>query len=348
MRAEKIEFGTIEGRTVYQYVLENDQGMEVKIMEYGATITSISVPCNGCKRVHLVCGFDTLEGYLSEEYKANAPYFGSTVGRYAGRIKDGQFTVNGENYQVVCNNGSNHLHGGILGFDKQVWKGELLNQQNIAGVKMSLTSPHMQEGYPGKLEVSVSFLLTRDNELEIEYEAVTDKETPLSLTNHTYFNLNGFSDNIRKHFAMIQASKYQKPDDTNVPVGEVQSVEGEASDLRKEKVLHGTFEQLETGFEHYYIFDKEPGALESVALFKDPEFSRTLEVKTNEPGMLFYTGYYTSDLLKRESGEQYGQFRAFCCETGRYLNGPNISDASGSTLKPGEVYHSKTVFAIQW
>lgn len=348
MRSQKFEFGRLDGKLVHQYVLENDEGMEVKVMEYGATITSVTVPCNGCKRVDLVCGFDSLEGYFSDDYKGNAPYFGCTVGRYAGRIKDGQFTVGGESYQVVCNDGSNHLHGGIKGFDKRVWESEELKLTDAAGVRMKLSSPHMQEGYPGNLEVSVTFILNNQNELEIEYEAETDRETPLSLTNHTYFNLNGFSDNIRKHFAQIHASRYQKPDETNVPVGVLQSVEGEASDLRKEKVLHGIFEKLPTGFEHYYVFDKKPGSLEAVALFKDPEFSRTLEVRTNEPGMLFYTGYYTSDLLRRESGGQYGQFRAFCCETGRYHNGPNIPESPGSTLKPGDTYTSKTVFALSW
>lgn len=348
MRVDKLNFGAFEGHEVTQYLLVNEQGMEVSIIDYGATITSITILGKGSKRVDLVCGFDTMEAYLSEEYKDNAPYFGCTVGRYAGRIKDGQFTIDGKDYEVVCNNGSNHLHGGSIGFDKKMWTGEAFKTSTEVGVKMILRSPHMEEGYPGNLEVSVTFTLNNNNEIELLYGATTDQETPLSLTNHSYFNLNGFTDNIRKHFAQIHSSGYQKPDETNVPVGEVADVAGESTDLRNERVLNELFKSLPTGFEHYYIFDKAEGAYESVALFKDPEFSRTLEIRTTEPGMLFYTGYYTSDLLKRESGDSYGRFRAFCCETGRFHNGPNIPGTPGSTLLPGEAYTSKTVFAFGW
>lgn len=348
MKSDKLSFGSFEGQEITQYLLENKNGMTVSVIDYGATITSITVPLNGSRRADLVCGFDSMEGYLSDAYKANAPYFGCTVGRYAGRIKDGRYSIDGQGYEGVCNNGSNHLHGGAIGFDKRVWKGELFRTQTEVGVRMELFSPHMEEGYPGNLNVSVIFTLNNENEIEIVYSATTDHETPLSLTNHTYFNLNGFTDNIRKHFAQIHADRYQKPDDTNVPVGEVVDVSGTSSDLRRERVMHELFKTLPTGFEHYYIFDKPKGAFETVALFKDPEFSRTLEVRTTEPGMLFYTGYYTSDDLHRESGGRYGQFRGFCCETGRYHNGPNISESPESTLLPGESYNSKTVFAINW
>ncbi len=348
MRSEKLKFGDLNGKSVYHYILENDNGMAVKIMDYGATITSVTVPANGSKRVDLVCGFDSLEGYFSDEYKANAPYFGCTVGRYAGRIKDGEFEIEGKLFEVACNDGPNHLHGGVVGFDKRIWAGELVEGDNSAGVRLQLRSPHMDEGYPGNLDVAVTISLTAENEIEFDYKAVTDHETPLSLTNHSYFNLNGFCDNIRKHFVQINASRYQKPDTSNVPVGEEQTVAGEAADLRKEQVLHSLFDKLPAGYEHFYIFDKEPGVLSKVAFFKDPEFSRSLEVRTTEPGMLFYTGYYTSDKLRRESGGQFGQFRGFCCETGRYHNGPNIPNSPGSTLLPGETYSSKTVFVIKW
>lgn len=347
MRSEKLNFGTIDGLTVYQYILENDAGMIVKIINYGATITSVSIPSGNEERLDLVCGFDSLEGYFSQEYISNAPYFGCTVGRYAGRIKDGRFSVGGSEYKVVQNNGSNHLHGGTTGFDKKIWNGELVERGGSMGVNLKLQSPHMEEGYPGDLGVSVCFWLTADNRIEIEYEAETYRETPLSLTNHTYFNLNAFSDNIKKHIAQIHSGRYQKPDETNVPVGEEQAVDGMAADLRQGAELATVFKELTTGFEHFYIFDKEPAAFEKVAKFMDPESGRSLEVYTSEPGMLFYTGFYTSDNLKRESGERYGQFRAFCCETGRYHNGPNIPSPS-STLAPGVKFKSKTAFAFNW
>ncbi|MCK4854456.1 MAG: galactose mutarotase [Bacteroidales bacterium] len=347
MKSEKISFGSYQNKEIIQYILENDNGMVVKIINYGATITSVSIPSGDNSRVDLVCGFDTLEGYFSEEYKANAPYFGCTVGRYAGRIKDGRFEVDGREYKLVQNDGTNHLHGGSTGFDKKVWEGDLFDHENGTGVKMQYESSHLEEGYPGNLQVIVRFLLTPYNEIKIGYEATTDHTTPLSLTNHTYFNLNGFSSDILNHITRIQASRFQKPDPTNVPVGEEQEVEGTPADLRQAVELAGIFTKQPKGFEHYYIFDKEAGTYGSVAEFSDPASGRSLKVSTDEPGMLFYTGFYTSDSLERESGDNYGRFRAFCCETGRYHNGPNIP-SPGSFLNPGETFETATVFKFDW
>ncbi|PWJ58028.1 aldose 1-epimerase [Dyadobacter jejuensis] len=347
MKVSSSSFGEVDGQTISIFKLQNDQGMVVSITNYGATITSLVVPDATGQLADVVCGFDKLEDYFSEDYLNNAPYFGCTVGRYAGRIKDGEYTINGQVYKGCQNNGSNHLHGGKLGFDKKVWEPKLVDSGT--GVEMRLSSPAGEEGYPGEVDITVTFTLTQDNQLKIRYQGTTDRETPLSLTNHSYFNLSGFEADITGHVAQVDSEYYLLPDATNVPVGERASVEGTPADLRNGVALGTCFVDMPTGFEHYYVFRHRLGVLSPVARFADPISGRTLEVSTTEPGMLFYTGYYTADSLKRnEGGPQFGRFKAFCCETSRYPNGPNIADAPGSTTKPAEVYSSETIFRFSW
>lgn len=348
MKITQKPFGTFEDRQVVLYTLENDNAMTVKITNYGGIVTSIVVPNKSGARTDIVCGFDTLDGYFSDTYKGNSPYFGCLVGRYAARIKDGKFAVDGKTFNVATNDGPNHLHGGVVGFDKQVWNADPFEGPEECGVRLSLTSPDGDEGYPGTVKVTVEYRLTQANELRIHYQAETDKATPLSLTNHTYFNLNGFTDKILDHTAQILGDRCLVPDETNVPVGEEAPVAGTATDFTSPKPIGSAFNDLPNGFEHYYVFPEKSGELEKVAVFSDPSSGRTLEVQTTEPGMLFYTGYYTSDELHREDGTQFGQFRAFCCETSKYPNGPNIAGAPGSTLKPGSKYDGTTVFRLSW
>ena len=184
MKLDKKHFGIHEGQDINLYIMENDHGMRVKIMNYGATITSVEVPGKNGSRHELTCGFDAFEGYFSEAYRNNAPYFGSTVGRYASVIKDARFVLDGTAYKLPANMDPHHLHGGLVGFDKKVWKPETFDNTDGIGVEMTLKSPHMDEGYPGNLEVSVRFLLNNENEIRITYEAVSDQLTPVSLTNH--------------------------------------------------------------------------------------------------------------------------------------------------------------------
>ncbi|PIB35637.1 galactose mutarotase [Reichenbachiella sp. 5M10] len=342
MKVEKRAFGKYEGEDIEQYVLSNDQGMKVKIITYGATISSIELP-TADGHVDVVCGFNSMEGYQSEAYLANAPYFGCTVGRFASRIKDGRFSVDGMEYSVATNDGSNHLHGGVKAFNKRIWKGEVID----GGVAMSLFSPHMEEGFPGNVQVTVQFVLNEANELSISYHATTDQKTPLSLTNHSYFNLSGFQKTIEDTQATILADCYLKPDTTNVPNGELASVVGDPSDLREGKRFSEALAQMETGFEHYYVFD-ENTELRKVAIFDEPATDCKLEILTTEPGMLFYSGYFTSDALHRESGEQYGRYRGFCCETHRYPNGPNIAGAPEVFATPGAPYKSQTVYRFDF
>lgn len=343
MKVEKQNFGQINGQNIEQYVLSNEHGITVKVMTYGATITSLRVPDKNGKAGDIACGFNSIDGYLSEAYLNNAPYFGCTVGRFASRIKDGKFSVDGKEYTLDVNNGSNHLHGGVNALDKRVWTAEVTS----SGVEMSIISDHMDNGFPGLVNIKVSFSINNDNELSIRYKATTDQKTPLSLTNHTYFNLSAFKHTIVGHEATILAEKYLVPDETNIPVGQEKLVDGDSADLRKPIKLNDALKAMETGFEHYYAFDENTN-LRKVAQFSEAESGRNMQVYTTEPGMLFYSGYFTSNELKRESGEQFGRFRAFCCETHRYPNGPNIEGAPRVWTTPDQPYESRTVYKFDF
>lgn len=337
-------FGHHDGQAVALYTLENANGMRVAVTPYGATVTSISVPA-GDGRAELAAGFNALDGYFSDAYRANAPYFGCTVGRYASRIKDGKFSVDGKDYQVDVNDGSNHLHGGVGAFDKRVWT---VDRADGNSLKMSLQSPDGDGGYPGNLTVSITYTLTDDNELVMDYGGTTDAATPLSLTNHTYFNLSGFTETIHNHEARIDADAFLQPDATNVPVGEETAVDGSFTDLRQPVRLGDRLDQTETGFETFYRFAGATDEVREVAHFRHPASGRSLRVLTTEPGALFYTGYFTADDLARENGDQYGRYRAFCIETSRFPNGPNLPGVDDAVLQPGETYRSRTVYQINF
>lgn len=340
------KFGVYEGQEVFLYTLSNSAGMEVKIMNYGATITSVSIPGSEGSREELVCGFDSFEAYFSPAYTSNSPYFGGTVGRFASRLKDGKFSLQGKDYQLATNDGPNHLHGGLRGFDKRMWE---LKEQNSEKnqLTLSLFSPDGEEGFPGNLQVELSFTLGEDNDLSISYAAHTDQDSPISLTNHSYFNLSGFKEDLSNHKVQIATEQYLVPDESNVPVGPLAKSKALGFDLKEGVEMTRVFESLPDGFEHYFIFDQGEG-LQTVAEISHPASSRRMVVRSTEPGMLFYTGMYTSDELKRENGDQFGKFRGLCCETHRYPNGPNIPSAPGAITPAGETYRSTTTFTFSF
>ncbi len=341
-------FGSLAGESVKEYTLKNNNGVEVKITNYGATITTIMVPDSKGNIENIACGFDTLDGYFSKDYVDNAPYFGSTVGRYCSQIKDAKFSLNGKQYQLVKNCGPNNLHGGAIGFDKRVWNAEPFENNRGSGVKMALKSKDLEEGFPGNVNVEVMFTLTDNNELNIEYLATPDADTPLSLTNHTYFNLNAFHSNVECHLAQVHADKKLACDDTGAATGEIVNIEGAADDMRLPKRIGDAHEGMGDGFENFYVLNNEKGNFIEAAKINCPDSGRTLTVSTTEPSMLLYTGKYTSDALKRENGEQYGKYRGFCCETHRYPNGPNIENSPKSITKAGETFKSTTQFKFNW
>jgi len=345
MKIAKTPFGSVAGRPVDLYTLENDHGLTVKITNYGGIVTSLQAPDRNGVPADVVCGFNTLDGYFSEAYRNNSPYFGCLVGRYAARIKDGRFSFDGKTYQLALNNTPNHLHGGVKGFDKCIWDVAGTQQDSSAvALKLTLTSPDGDEGYPGNLNVTVEYRVTNDNELRIRYLASTDKATPLSLTNHTYFNLNGFQDKVLEHVVQLSADRYLVADDTGVPVGGEATVVGTVCDFNRPKRLGDCFKELPMGFEHFYVFSKPARALAKVAEITEPTSGRKLTVHTSEPGTLFYTGRYTSDDLQREDGTRYGQFRGLCLETSKYPNGVNLPGAPASILRPGEKYDETTIY----
>lgn len=342
------KFGVYKNQNIDLFTLENKNGIVLKITNYGATITSLQVPDAKGNLADIVCGFDTLEGYFSKDYLENAPYFGSTVGRYTSQIKDSKFSLDGTDYTLAKNCGENNLHGGTEAFDKKVWKATQMQLATGVGIEMSLLSKHLEEGYPGNVTLKVSFVLHDNNALEISYKATTDQDTPLSLTNHSYFNLSNFEQSVESHNVSIAAANKLELDITGAATGAVLNLEGAADDLRTAKQIGAVHQAMNDGFEHYYIFDKNNFELEDVASFSCDTSGRRLVVATSEPGMLFYTGKYTSDALSRESGDAFGKYKGFCCETHRYPNGPNIQGSPKSILKKDEVFESTTVFKFSW
>ena len=228
-----------------------------------------------------------------------------------------------------------------------MWNATTYETDAGVGIRLSLTSPDGDEGYPGNLEVEVDYCLTHDNALLINYKGKSDQDTPLSLTNHSYFNLTGFKSDIKDHELKLAASEFLLPDDTNVPVGHVASV-GSITDFTAQRSLRSAFNDLENGFEHYYVFDDQSHTLREVACVYEPTSGRKMVVKTTEPGTLFYTGFYTSDALKRSENVRFGQFRALCLETSKYPNGPNISGSPRSVTAAGETYRETTEFQFSW
>lgn len=347
MKTNVEHFGTIEDNEIQLVTLRNDHGVEIKISNYGATITSIKVPDKEGNIDEIVCGFDDLDSYFSPAYTSNAPYFGGTVGRYCSQIKDSKFTLEGVDYQLNKIVGDNNLHGGKKGFDKKIWTVDTYDE-NKALVTMKLESGHLEEGFPGNVVVWVTFTISNTNELQIDYIATTDQNTPFTITNHSYFNLSGFKDDVLQHTVKIASDKKQVWDDTGAATGNNISVLGKPDDLRTPKKIGDVHDAMGDGFEHYYLFDEKGFELGKVAEIKEENSGRSLEVYTTEPGMLFYTGKYTSDDLNRETGLQYGKFRGLCLETHRYPNGPNIDNAPKSILDKDETYQSTTIFKFGW
>ncbi|MDU0355036.1 aldose epimerase family protein [Paraglaciecola aquimarina] len=341
-------FGEHQGKSVSLFTLKNNHNMTVKITDYGATVTNIIIPDKNGKLGSITAGFDQFDSYFSEEYINNSPYFGGTIGRYASVMKNATFTLNNKTYHLDKNMGNHHLHGGAVGFDRQMWEAQTSQTQDYVALKLSLTSPDGDQGYPGTVKVSVEYQLNNDNELSIHYTANTDQATPFSLTNHTYFNLNGFSSDILDHQLQLNSQHYLKPDASGLADGTLAPVKGTAADFIQAKRIGDAFNELPMGFEHFYVFDNPQKTLQSIALITEQSSGRTLEVLTTEPSTLLYTGRYTSDNLQREDGTQYGQFKAFCIETSKYQNGPNIPNSPRSILKPNESYQETTVFKLSW
>jgi len=335
---------TSDGTPVEMFVLTNRQGVQVRAITYGGIITSLRVPDRAGTMADVVHGFDSIEGYLKGH-----PYFGSIVGRYGNRIARGQFSLGGQTYTLAVNNGPNHLHGGLKGFDKAVWQGEPL--PNGTGVAFSRTSPDGEEGYPGNLKARVTYTLSDANELSIAYEATTDKPTPVNLTQHTYFNLAGHdSGDILGHELTIHADRYTPVDSTLIPTGELAPVAGTPFDFRKgERVgarINTAHEQLKHagGYDHNFVLNRTGDGLQPAARLVDPKNGRTLEVSTSEPGLQFYSGNFLDGRLTGKGDVVYAHRSGLCLETQHFPDSPNKPGFPSTILNPGETYRTSTVF----
>ncbi len=346
-RVTRAPFGTLpDGTAVDLFTLTNAQGVEVRAITYGGIIVSIRVPDREGRLDDVVLGYDTLDGYV-----ARNPYFGCITGRYANRIAKARFTLEGRTYRLAANDGPNHLHGGVRGFDKVVWRGEPLQEADRVGVVFSRTSPDGEEGYPGTLDVRVTYALTDANELRVEYEATTDKPTPVNLTQHTYFNLKGEgSGDVLGHVLAIDADRYTPVDETLIPTGALEPVDGTPFDFRTPAPIGARIaadhEQIRRGrgYDHNFVLRRAGDGLVRAARVVEPTTGRTLEVWTTEPGLQFYSGNFLDGTIRGKGGHVYGHRSGFCLETQHFPDSPNQPQFPSTILRPGERYHSTTVF----
>ncbi|MDR1022941.1 MAG: galactose mutarotase [Prevotellaceae bacterium] len=352
MEIAKEPFGQYNGRQVDLYTLSNGQGIKVKVATYGGVITELWTPDREGVIGNIALGFPSLDGYRSEAFLKSGPYFGALVGRYGNRIGSAKFTLDGVEYTLAANNGANHLHGGISGFDKAVWSAEEIREAEAVGVKLSHLSADGEEGYPGNLNVEVTYLLTKDNELKIKYRATTDKLTHCNLTNHTYFNLSaGKAPDALGHELTILADKYTAVDAGLIPVGLPAEVEGTPFDFRTPHTIGERIdndnEQLNNGggYDHNFVLSSGGGgepALAAVAY--EPLSGRVLEAYTTEPGVQFYSGNFLDGSLVGVGNVQYGKRYGFCLETQHFPDTPNRPDFPSTELRPGQTYASETTY----
>jgi aldose 1-epimerase len=337
----KQAFGAMpDGSNVDLYVLTNKNGLKAQIMTYGATLVSLSVPDRNGNFGDITLGCDSLEGYM-----AASPYFGSTVGRYANRIAKGRFTLEGVEYTLATNNGENHLHGGIKGFDKVLWQAEPFREDDLAGVKFVYFSKDGEEGYPGNLACRVTYVLTDDDELRITYEAETDKATPVNLTHHSYFNLAGQGEgDILSHELMIAADTYTPVDAGLIPTGEIRRVDDTPMDFRAPHTIGERIAQVEGGYDHNFVLRNDGGSLALAARVVEPGSGRVMDIHTTEPGIQFYSGNFLDGTITGKAGKVYEKHFGFCLEPQHFPDSPNKPNFPPTILVPGDKYLSVTLF----
>lgn len=343
-----------DGRQVDLYHFTNANGIELQVINYGGIIVSLKTPNVDGEFEDIVLGFDSLETYLSEEYRQANPYFGAIIGRYGNRIADGEFSLDGDTYTLATNDGSNHLHGGDKGFDKVLWEAEPFENESGSGLVLRYTSEDGEEGYPGKLETQVTYTLTDDDELVVEYKATTDKATPVNLTQHSYFNLKGEgSDTILDHQLMINADAFTPVNESLIPTGEIRSVEGTPFDFTQPTAIGERIEQDNEqlsyggGYDHNFVLARDNAASDELVLAAkvwEPQSGRMVEVSTTEPGIQFYSGNFLDGSLTGKQGHSYGHRSGFALETQHYPDSPNQEAFPSTILEPNETYRSRTVY----
>jgi aldose 1-epimerase len=347
MSIQKDAFGVMpDGQKVKLYTLTNDNGMEVRIINYGAIVTVLKVPDRDGHIDDVALGYETLDEYLKD-----TPYFGAIVGRYGNRIDKGKFTIDGTEYTLAANDGENHLHGGNKGFDKVVWDAKKVKRSDAVGVKLSYLSKDMEEGYPGNLDCTVTYYLTEDNELEIDYTATTDKATPVNLTFHGYFNLAGQGNgDILDHKLMLNADYFTPVDEGLIPTGQLRPVKGTPMDFTTPtaigKRINRETKQLKygKGYDHNWVLNDWDQTLKLAASVYEPTCGRFMEVFTTEPGIQFYCGNFLDGSNVGKGGKVYEHRYGFCLETQHFPDSPNKPEFPSAILRPGDTYTQKTVY----
>jgi aldose 1-epimerase len=343
----KSPFGeTHDGLKVESYALTNAQNMRAEILTYGGILRCLEVPDCQERMADVTLGYDTLADYIRRN-----PYFGAIVGRYANRIAGGTFTLDGVHYKVNINRGSLHLHGGHRGFDKVIWEAEPFQDLNSVGLKLSYVSQDGEEGYPGKLFVTVTYTLTNSNELMIHYSARTDRSTILNLTNHSYFNLGtGSERDILGHELMLNADGFTVIDSNGIPTGEIRKVDGTPLDFRKPMPIGARINQKDDqlqsgrGYDHNWVLNTKGGIDTIAARLRDPITGRCMEVFTTQPGIQFYTGNNLDETLIGKADKPIAYRSGLCLETQHFPNSPNQPSFPSTVLRPGDMYNQLTIY----
>jgi aldose 1-epimerase len=351
MRIRTDRFGkTGDGIEANLYTLANTQGMTALITNYGATLVSLKVPDRYGQTADVALGYDALEKYLKDSY-----YLGCIVGRYANRIADGKFTLHGKQHSLSINEGDNHIHGGFRGFNGAIWRPNILADGPLQVLALQYYSRHGEEGYPGNLAVTVTYALTDENELKIEYVAQTDQPTVINLTQHCYFNLAGAgAGDILGHELTIFADKFTPIDARLIPTGELRSVAGTPLDFRQPakigaRIRH-KYDQLAMakGYDHNYVLNKSGAALALAASVTESKSGRTMQVHTTQPGMQFYSGNFLDDHIAGKDGQTYGRRGGFCLETQHFPDSPNRPEFPSTVVEPGNKYQQTTIYRFSW
>ena len=339
MNPQKTSFDAMtDGTPVDLFTLTNAHGLTAKIITYGARLTELHVPNRAGEAGNIALGFDSLAKYLQPE-----PYFGPTIGRVANRIAYGQFALDGKTYELPKNDGPHTLHGGTFGFDKKIWKAEVINGPG-ATVQFSYVSQDMEEGFPGTVSATVTYMLDERDQLWIEYSAQTDKPTPINLTNHTYFNLKGAGrGDILDHVLMLAADRYTAVDEKLIPTGEIATVRGTPLDFMTPAVIGARIGQVPGGYDHNYVLNNPTSTLVLGARVSEPKSGRVMEVATTQPGIQFYTGNFLDGTITGNGGV-YGKHSAFCLETQHFPDSVHHANFPSTILRPNQMYRQVARF----